>query len=196
MAGIPQLPGDDLHDLRGDRRGRPAAEDRVLCRLRGGGGDRRRRVQQGLVLDLLRAGHRLGFFAIWKANSIFGFLLPYFSFLPFFESWWYAYLFIAIVAIGSLVLLVLAWLRERNTAGGANLRSLHLKMPVRSVLKTLLLAAVLLAFAYLTLMVIVYLFDQDYRLWMAVFTEMKVEYWRYIWRLFWCSCPAAWPSAR
>ncbi|WP_394961145.1 dienelactone hydrolase family protein [Candidatus Allofournierella merdavium] len=129
-------------------------------------------------------GIALGFFAIWKANSIFGFLLPYFSFLPFFESWWYAYLFIAIVAIGSLVLLVLAWLRERNTAGGANLRSLHLKMPVRSVLKTLLLAAVLLAFAYLTLMVIVYLFDQDYRLWMAVFTEMKVEYWRYIWRLF------------
>lgn len=126
----------------------------------------------------------LAFVAIKRVNGIFGFKLPYLAFLPFFETWWYTYIFIAIIAVGSLVLLFGAWLREKKACGATNIGALHFRQPVTSVLKTLLLAVILLAFAYLTLMVIEYLFDQDYRLWMAVFTEMKVEYWRYIWRLF------------
>lgn len=129
-------------------------------------------------------GILLAFVGIMRVNGIFGFQLPYLEFLPFFETWWYTFAFIAIIAVGSLVLLLLAWFRDKKANGTTNIGALNFKMSIPAILKTLLLAVMLLALAYGTLMVVEYLFDQDYRMWMAAFTEMKVEYWGYIWHIF------------
>lgn len=123
----------------------------------------------------------IGFFAIWKVNGLFVPALPYVSFLPV-QSWWLTGLFIALLAAGSALLLLVFWLKDHKGGDLDGFKALHVKMRVSAVLKTILLALLLLAFAYLTLLVSEYLFNEDYRLWMAVFGEMKVEQWQYVLR--------------
>ena len=123
----------------------------------------------------------IGFFAIWKVNGLFVPSLPYVRFLPF-QTWWLTVIFIALLALGSAILLAVFWWRCKKAGNFDSLKALNAGMKVSAILKTILLAVVLLAFAYFTLMLSEYLFNQDYRLWMAAFTEMKVEYWQYIWR--------------
>ena len=77
-------------------------------------------------------------------------------------------------------MIVIAIFTKKN---GFNLSGLNIKLKGSVILKTLLLGAVMLAMGYFSLVVIEYLFGQDYRLWMSSLGEMKVELWRYIWRI-------------
>ena len=133
------------------------------------------------VADNAALSVAIGFFAIWKVNGLFVPSLPYVRFLPF-QTWWLTVIFIALLALGSAILLAVFWWRCKKAGNFDSLKALNAGMKVSAILKTILLAVVLLAFAYFTLMLSEYLFNQDYRLWMAAFTEMKVEYWQYIWR--------------
>lgn len=128
----------------------------------------------------------LEFVAIHLANGVFVPGLPALGFLPFFPSWWLTFIFIAVLSLGSIIMLVLYKVLDK---GNNNFSSLHVKMKLVNVLKTVLLAAILLAVAYFVLSIVIYLFNEDFRLWMAVFTEMKVEYWGYIWRYTICMLP-------
>ena len=122
-----------------------------------------------------------GFFAIWKVNGLFVPSLPYVSFLPV-QSWWLTGLFIALLAAGSAIMLVIFWFKSKKAGDFSGFKGLNVKMRLTSVLKTLLLALLLLAFAYMTLGLSEYLFNEDYRLWLAVFGEMKFEQWQYVLR--------------
>ena len=126
------------------------------------------------------------FIAIHLANGVFVPGLPATSFLPFFPSWWLTFIFIAILAVGSAVMLVLFKVTDKQNC---SFSALNVKMKVVNVLKTVLLSAILLAAAYLLLTLVIDLFNEDFRLWMAVFTEMKVEYWGYVWRYALCMLP-------
>lgn len=123
------------------------------------------------------------FYAIDVVNNIYGPGLYWSMFIPYFCSWWLTVIYVAIVAAGSAVLLALCWFTDRKTIGNARIFALNVKMKVVNVLKSILLAMIMLAAAYISLMVIQNLFGQDYRWWMAAFAEMKGEYWRYIWRV-------------
>lgn len=123
----------------------------------------------------------IGFLSIWTVNNLFVPSLPFISVLPI-QTWWLTALLIVLLGAGSAILLAVFWFKSKKSGDFSALKGLHFPMGLRAVAKTVLLSAMLLALGYLTLMVTEYLFNEDYRLWMAVFTEMKVEYWRYIWR--------------
>jgi len=128
----------------------------------------------------------VGFAANYAANLINGPLLskmPGGRFMPYFMSWWITVLFVLYVAIGCLILIAIMWLADRKKEGGFSIAALNVKMKLASIGKTILLGTILLAAAYFSLALIEYLFGQDYRFWMASLGEMKVELWRYIWRL-------------
>lgn len=86
-------------------------------------------------------------------------------------------LFILILAGCALVLLVCYALIGKKTTGQTGLSPLLGGVKVKGVFKCLLMAAITLVVGYASLMLISYLFNQDYRLWMTTFGEMRVELW-------------------
>jgi len=62
-------------------------------------------------------------------------------------------------------------------AGNIGFKALNLGMGVTRVLKTILLAVIVIAFANFQLVVIERVFNQDFRFWQMMFGEMKVEQW-------------------
>ena len=131
-------------------------------------------------------GIAVEFLAIYLANGVFVPGLPNIAWLPFFPSWWLTFIFIAVLGLGSIISLVLFRVLDKKDN---RFKALNLKMKFVNILKTILLSAILLAFAYATLIVVLDLFNEDYRFWMAVFGEMKIEYWRYVWRFALCMTP-------
>lgn len=131
-------------------------------------------------------GIAIQFIAIHLANGVFVPGLPNIELLPFFPSWWLTFIFIGILGAGSLVLLVAYKFLDK---GDNNFAALNFKLKKESLLKTILLGFVLMILAYMSLVVVLDLFNMDYRFWMAVFAEMKIEYWRYVWRFAICMVP-------
>ena len=117
------------------------------------------------------------FIAIHMANGVFVPGLPSFGFLPFFPSWWLIFIFIAILGCGSALMLIAFKLTDKKEN---NFAALNVKMKLVNILKTVLLAVILLAVGYFALSIVLTMFNQDFRFWMAVFTEMKAEYWIYL----------------
>lgn len=122
----------------------------------------------------------LGFFAIYKTNSLFAPALPYYEFIPMTFNWWMTAIYLGIMAVGSIVLVVL--FRVLDKKAGKVPACVGLKLGVVNVLKTVLLSFILIAVAYLMMAVCVYLFNEDFRFWVTIFTEMKVEYWNFMLR--------------
>ena len=86
-------------------------------------------------------------------------------------------LFILILAGCSLVLLICYALIGKKTSGETGFSPLLGGVKIKGVLKCLLMAAITLVIGYISLMLISYLFNQDYRFWMTSFGEMRVELW-------------------
>lgn len=122
------------------------------------------------------------FIAIWYINTLFAPGLANVQFWPLFPSWWLTPIYLLILAIVSIIELIVLSIIDKKKFGKSFVGGLNLKLGIVNVLKTILLAFVLIAVAYLSLALILYLFNQDYRLWMMAFEEMKVEQWRYVWR--------------
>ena len=141
-------------------------------------------VKQFIIFSVLAVAFT--FVAIHLANGVYVPGLPNVPFLPFFPSWWLTFIFIGILAIGSVITLIA---RKVVDKGESRFADLNVKAGLIPVLKTVLLSAILLFTGYMTLVIVVDLFNQDFRFWMAVFTEMKIEYWRYIWRYTICMLP-------
>ena len=122
----------------------------------------------------------LGFFAIYKTNSLFAPALPYYEFIPMTFNWWMTAIYLGIMAVGSIVLVVL--FRVLDKKAGKVPACAGIKLGFVNVLKTVLLSFILIAVAYLMMAVCVYLFNEDFRFWVTIFTEMKVEYWNFMLR--------------
>lgn len=83
---------------------------------------------------------------------------------------------IAIGLLSLLLLLVKAFINKKQN-GDYGLESLNLNLSFSGVLRSFILAFVLVGAVYTSLMMIEYLFKEDFRLWMFILSEMKVDYW-------------------
>ena len=124
----------------------------------------------------------LVFSAVYYINSLFAPGMPYVKFLPLFTSWWLTPIYLLLVALGSFLMLAVVKILEKRGLYSSGIKIPNFRMSPTNAVKTILLSFLLLAFAYLSLTLIMYLFNEDYRMWTTVFTKMKVEYWGYIWR--------------
>lgn len=116
----------------------------------------------------------LGFFAIYKTNSIFNPFMPYYPVLPLFFNWWVVFMYLGFMSLISLAFLVVFCMMDKKSGRKVDL---GLKVPGKSILQALLLSVSLIFAAYVSLGVIRYLFGEDYRFWNNIFGAMKVEYW-------------------
>ena len=123
----------------------------------------------------------LTFAAMYYVNSLFAPGLPTSAGLPLFSSWWLTVIFLAIMAACSVILVLVYWRLDKATIGTTALENLNIKLKISSILKSILLSIILLMAAYGTLMLVEYMFGEDFRLWMMVFTEMKAELWARVW---------------
>ena len=124
----------------------------------------------------------LTFAAMYYVNSLFAPGLPTSAGLPLFSSWWLTVIFLAIMAVCSVILVLVDWRLDKATIGTTALENLNIKLKISSILKSILLSIILLMAAYGTLMLVEYMFGEDFRLWMMVFTEMKAELWALVWK--------------
>ena len=122
------------------------------------------------------------FIAIYYINTLFAPGLANVQFWPLFPSWWLTPIYLLILAVISIIEVIVLNVIDKKMYGKSFISGLNVKLGIINVLKTVLLGFILTAVAYLTLALILYLFNQDYRLWMMAFEEMKVEQWRYVWR--------------
>jgi len=126
----------------------------------------------------------LSFIAMYYSNSLQTPFLPFSRFLPLWTSWWHPFVYLIIVGAASIIMLAIFWFMDKKNQGSSGLMVLNIKMKPANILKTILASVILLAAAYLSLIVIVYLFNENYQLWVVIFTEMKVEYWGLVWRYY------------
>ena len=124
----------------------------------------------------------LTFFAMYATNKLDPPSLPSFRFLPLFPSWWLTVLYLAILAIGSVIFLITYAASDKKVLGQSKLAVLNFKMRPVNILKTVLASVIMIAVAYFSLVLLEYLFDLDYRCWMASFSEVRAEYWGWTWR--------------
>lgn len=122
------------------------------------------------------------FFAMYVTNNLEPPELPAFRTLPLFASWWLTVLFLAILAVCSIALLAVYCFTDKKKYGKNRLSALNVKMKPVHIVKIVIIAIITIGTAYLSLALLEYLFNEDYRWWMAVFSEMRTEYWRWLWR--------------
>ena len=68
-------------------------------------------------------------------------------------------------------------IKDKKKSGKITLFKDCFGIKISGILKSLLLGAIVIAFAYLQLIIIMYLFNQDFRFWQMMFSEMKAEHW-------------------
>ena len=100
---------------------------------------------------------------------------------PLSTSWWQTPIYLAVLAVMSVVFLLVEHLSDKKLYGTSNIASLNFNQKIPTILKNILLAIVLVTIAYASLMVMEYLFNEDYRIWMASFQEMRAEQWSKAW---------------
>ena len=99
---------------------------------------------------------------------------------PLFFSWWMVPIFLSCIAVFSLGEVVVLSVIDKKKIGAYPVLNTNIKLKVVSVLKSLLLAIIVILIAYASLSTIMYLFNQDYRLWMFALPELRVEHWMFV----------------
>lgn len=87
---------------------------------------------------------------------------------------------LAVLVIGTLLILAYNVYKSKKENGTSGLERLGLNIGIKGILKSFLLSFVVFTVAYASLQLIVFFFDQDYRLWMAVYTELKANYFGWV----------------
>lgn len=85
-------------------------------------------------------------------------------------------IFIVYIGVASIIMLAYQAITNKLSTGKLGLKA-NLCVSPAYILKTLAQAIGVVAFCYTGLLVIRYLFNQDFRLWIGGYTDMKVEYW-------------------
>lgn len=116
----------------------------------------------------------------WVNKNIMAPMLYTSDAFPLWPAFWLAPIFLGLFAIFSLLQLVVCSIIDKKKYGNTNLPQLNIGLSVAGILKTLLASIILVVAGYATLAGVKYLFNQDYRLWMFAFDELKVEHWWYV----------------
>lgn len=119
----------------------------------------------------------VGFFAIYKTNSVFAPDLPYLKAFPLTFNWWMAFLYLLWMSGAAIILLIAFVLLDKKKGNITQFTALNIKFKFRKVMRTLLLAVILIVSAYMLMSALVYLFNEDFKFWTVEFTEVKVEFW-------------------
>ncbi|NLM28124.1 MAG: hypothetical protein GX211_08100 [Clostridiaceae bacterium] len=125
----------------------------------------------------------ISFIAIYISCDMETPFLPFWKFFPIWTAWYHAPVYLAIMAGGSVLILLYFWFTGKKKNDLSGFKALNVTIKAVNVFKTILLSVILLALAYLSLVFIEYVFLEEYQFFTAYFTAMKVEYWGYIWRL-------------
>ena len=124
------------------------------------------------------------FIACWMCNHRKPTIFNMSKFLPQDKTAAFIFIYVFFGALFLLaVLIVFSFLHKKDT-GHYGLKKLGLGLGVKGILKSLQISAMVFVLCYASLAVISYLFGQDYRWWMCVFTEMKVYHWTQVLRYF------------
>lgn len=126
----------------------------------------------------------IGFIAIYISCDMETPFLPFSPFIPLWTAWYHPLVYLAIMAGGAALILLGVWLFQKRAKDLSGFKGLNVVTSIVNVLKTILLAVILLTVAYLALVLIEYVFNEDFQFFTAIFTAMKVEYWGYVWRIF------------
>lgn len=116
------------------------------------------------------------FISIYYANAKGMSFFPTTRFWPTSGTGGIALLFVGFLAIGSILLIIAYAVMGKNDSENG-LKALQVGIGLVNVLKSLLMAVIVLMICVFTLSVISGLFNQDYRFWMMSFPEMKTEHW-------------------
>lgn len=100
---------------------------------------------------------------------------------PLSTSWWMTPIYLAVLGVMSGVFLVVEHASDKKRFGASNMASLNFNQKVPAIIKNIFLSIILVTIAYASLMVLEYLFNEDYRFWMASFQEMRAEHWSKVW---------------
>ena len=119
---------------------------------------------------------------VFKYFGIFS--MPTNHFFPLYISGWSATQLLSYLSVVAIVCLLGWGFASKRQCGDTDMRVLNVRMSFKNVMKTLLLSVILLAVAYTMLTAIEYLFNEDFRIWQTMFTEMKLEYWGILPRYF------------
>ena len=98
-------------------------------------------------------------------------------YLPFGQGTMLAFVFVLVMAMFTLIVMAVNSVLNKKEYGQTGLSALNLKIGIKSGLKSLLLAIIILASAYGTLSMIDYFFGQDYRYFTMYFSYVRPEYW-------------------
>lgn len=85
--------------------------------------------------------------------------------------------FLKWLCIGSAIIMVVAIIINKKKCGVTGLKALNLDINIRKILKSVLIALIIVGCCYATLIVCEYFFGEQFRLWMTAFGEMKADYW-------------------
>ena len=119
----------------------------------------------------------LGFIGIYLANKNGLFFFNTSKYLPLGRTAMLTIYFLVAVSIGTLILLACYCFLNKKAVGDLGLENLNIAISLKRILKNLLLVVILIAVGYGALSVSEYFFGQDFRLWMAGLSDMKVEWW-------------------
>ena len=119
----------------------------------------------------------LGFIGIYMANKNGLFFFSPSRWLPLGRTAVLTIYFLIVVSIGTLILLACYFFFNKKAVGDLGIKNLNVAISLKKILKNLLLVVILIGAGYAVLSLSEYLFGQDFRLWMAGLSDMKVEWW-------------------
>ncbi len=88
--------------------------------------------------------------------------------------------YVAAVGVLSLVFLIIAVAVDKKLYGKSSLQVLNIKLKPMDILRYLGYAVCILLAGYLALMVVSYLFNQEFKFWVLAFLPLKGENWAYV----------------
>lgn len=122
-----------------------------------------------------------GFFAIYKTNLVMAPFLPAIKLFPMFQNWYMALFYVLWMSGAAVIIMaVLSAIQKKKTGSFLSLKALNIAFHIRKILKTVLLALIVVVSAYMLDAAIRYATGETFQFWTVEFTVMKVEYWGYV----------------
>ena len=118
-----------------------------------------------------------GFASIYLANKNGLFFFNQSKFLPLGRGAVLTVYFLFAMAIASVIIVGVSAVLNKKGGADYGFTNLNIKVPIKSVAKSLIFSLLLIIVGYACLSVSEYLFGQNFSLWMNSLSDMKVEWW-------------------
>lgn len=124
------------------------------------------------------------FFACWRCNHRKPVIINISKFLPLDKTACFLYIYLFFGAVLFIAIIAAFAFINKKKTGSTGLKKLGINIGIKNILKALLASFIVLVLCYLSVSVLLYWFNQDYRWWMCIFTEMKTYHWPMMLRYF------------